>query len=251
MGEALKEKLLQDDPDGTFEIDGDNMAPSDSMSMRDVGSILPDGVQGKLAGILGRLGPSIDPEASALLSQLLPGSGLDSDMAPDEPGGEDEDSDGTTENLGELLASLKGSGSFPLKAGRTRRTSPELEEFERQQEEAEERRAKAAEERAAERARRQAERDLEHEKFQAEMRERDEQRKKDRAEFEESRRKHDEYMERVAQRKKQAEERRAEMEEKQAERQARMEAALRMANEHIRELKQQGRDEEPVLRDDL
>lgn len=222
--EELRRAVENQDEEASSEAESEGAsAEGGDSTSGNLGTVLPGHLQGKLAGIMGRLGSSLDPEASSLLSQLLPDAGLDADGSSDD----DEKMDGTTDNLAELLQSVGSrGGGLPSK-------SFDLEDFERQQKEREERMEKAAAERKAEMARRQAERDAEHEKFEKEMEEREEQRKKDRAKFEESRRQHEEYMKKVEARKKDAEERRAQMEEKRVEREARMEEALRMAHEHM------------------
>lgn len=232
LGSARKEIELRDES----ELEGHEESI-------DIGRILPDQVQDKLAGILGRLGDSLDPDAESLLSHLLPKAGLGADASDSETS-----DDGTTENLGELLESIREGRAERYSAG-----SSDMDDWRRQQKEREDKMEKAAEERRADLARRQEQRNLDHEKFEAEMAEREEQRKKDRAEFEEGRRKHAEYMERMEERKKQSEKRRAEMEEKRLEREARMEAALKMAGEHIAELKGKspGKNRKTSPHDDL
>lgn len=219
--ELQKEKLLGDDAADMDVTDDSDSAPGKRAdSLPDLGRILPGSVKGKLAGILGRLGDSLDPEASALLSQLMPDS---------DEGDADGDDDGSTEDLAGLMASLNGGGGMA--------NSFDLEKLEKEHKEADERREKEAAERKVELARREAKREKDHEIFEAEMRENEEKRKKDREEFEEGRRKHAEYMEKMEERKKKAAERRAEMEERRAANEDRMADALRMAAEHINELK--------------
>lgn len=221
--ELLKEAQQKDDE---VEVDLDDDASVEGANTRpELGRVLPKQVKGKLAGVFDRLGQSLDPEASSLLSQLLDDSAGES--SDSESGEED---DGTTEDLAGLLASLGAERSGSL--------TPDLdmEEFRREQKEREERMEKAAAERKVEMERRQAERDKKHEEFEAEQKEREEQRKKDRAEFEENRRKHAEYMAKVEERKKKAEARRAEMEEMRSDREDRMAEALKMAHQHMKDL---------------
>merc|ERR1719247_1563920 len=178
LEEARREKELRDD-EVHVDTEGEGAPEMHGRPMPDLGKILPDSVKGKLAGIFSKFGTSLDPEASSILSQLLPEEGSETGKAE----GEEED-DGSTEDLAGLMASLNAGG------GGLTDISAQLEELERERKERDEKMEKAAEERRAEMQRRQEQRDLEHKKFEEEMAAREEERKKQRAEFEEGRKKH-------------------------------------------------------------
>jgi len=237
--EALKQKqLLDDEVHVEAEAEGEDALAAPRATAGQQRPVLPDSVRSTLSGILGKMGDTMDPEASALLANLLqPNAGLESGE------GQEEEDDGSTEDLAGLLASI-GSG-------RGTGMSAELEELEKERKERDERMEKADEERKVERERRQKEREAEHEKFEAEMAEREEKSKLDRAEFEEGRKKHAAYMEEMEERKKKAEIRREENEKKREEREDRMAAAMAMAGAEIAKMKDLEKKSKGGVREDL